>query len=202
MTPSLSRVLETYQKVFCTCKCGQLFRLSDAQIVPRGRTTPRDWLGSLEGRFSRLQGTLERAQDRYAERADKVRETQRRVAERTTKDMLLSALPQLKLSSFNTRDIKAIFRPIRFVAFHGLSNKLIERIELLDPYPTSRVQERIQQSIERSINAGNYSWSTIRISDEGKVTRSKEVSPPIEDTKANGTPPARNRRAFKNPFLE
>jgi predicted Holliday junction resolvase-like endonuclease len=68
-------------------------------------------------------------------------------------------------------DVKVLFDPVRFIAFSGLSVETVKSVCFLDRPATSRRQERIQQSLQRSLARGNIEWVTLRVTDDGTVVR-------------------------------
>lgn len=67
-------------------------------------------------------------------------------------------------------DLKLVFDPVDYVAFRGLGERRCTSIEFIDCEATSRRQERLQRSLGRALQAGNMSWVTMRVSDDGSVT--------------------------------
>jgi predicted Holliday junction resolvase-like endonuclease len=68
------------------------------------------------------------------------------------------------------RDMKLLFHPVDYVVFRGLSDGDCSAVEFLDGEPVSIPHERLQRSIEKTIDTGDYSWITMRIADDGGVT--------------------------------
>ncbi|MFO7638155.1 MAG: hypothetical protein R6X14_02455, partial [bacterium] len=67
-------------------------------------------------------------------------------------------------------DMKAMFDPVDFVVFDGMSQKpALERLVLLDGPPRDKRRERAQRSMQKVLKKGNLEWRTVRVSDEGKI---------------------------------
>ena len=73
------------------------------------------------------------------------------------------------------RDIRLIFDPVEFVAFKGLTDgDEVASIAFVAKAPQNRIQERIMESISRTVKNGDYEFTLIRISDKGAVEYSRE----------------------------
>ena len=167
----LNDLFQVYRKIFCSCPCGGVFRLSDAQVVSLKHEVPKDWLSKLEFARDRLGAQVERAEEKFQEKKGKVLELHRRAAQRLCHKAVETVIPRFTSLKLNTNDIKSIFSPVKFVAFDGLCEKNVRRICLLDTEPESSQQERIHEGIRKSIKAGNVTWGTIRVGDDGVVKR-------------------------------
>jgi predicted Holliday junction resolvase-like endonuclease len=68
-------------------------------------------------------------------------------------------------------DAKVIFNPIDYIVFNGMNGeaKTINNIVLLDRERTDKGSQKIQRSIEKAVESGNYEWKTIRINDDGEL---------------------------------
>jgi len=62
-----------------------------------------------------------------------------------------------------------MFHPIDYVVFNGLKNGPIKNIILLDSEAKEQSHRRIQESIERVIDWGNYEWQTLRVNNSGEI---------------------------------
>jgi predicted Holliday junction resolvase-like endonuclease len=73
----------------------------------------------------------------------------------------------------NPDDAKVLFHPIDYVVFNGMKdNNMIRDIVLLDRERRDMLSRRLQRSIEKTIESGNYEWRTISIDERGEI-RSK-----------------------------
>lgn len=149
---------------FCPC-CGEPFRLSEVTLFHK-TAPPRtlwDELEAARGRLDRAALKLEADIDGLRERAQEAgrHEMERRLRALTT---------FFRRSDIALRDLRLLFHPVDYVVFRGLSEGNCTAVEFLDCEPTSSAHERLQRSIEATINAGDYSWITMRIADNGDVT--------------------------------
>lgn len=168
-----------FRKIFCVCRCGGIFRLSDAQIVNLNKQAPRDWLSDIDSEINRLERVIEAAQERFDVKANSIRERQRRAAERQCMSAVENVIPKFSKLGIETKDVRAIFSPVQFVAFDGLgggSDGEIERICFIDNPAVNKRHEAIQKDIMRVVKRGLYSWVLLRISDDGQVTKEKELT--------------------------
>ena len=69
----------------------------------------------------------------------------------------------------NPDDAKVMFHPIDYVVFSGLKNGPIKNIILLDREAKEQSHRRIQESIQRVIDWGNYEWQTLRVNNSGEI---------------------------------
>jgi len=148
---------------FCPC-CGELFRLSDAQLFYQ-KAPPRTPWDDLNDERAQL----ERIAERLAREAERLRE-QATEAGRKERERRLNGLTSFfRRQRIVLNDMKLLFHPVDYVVFRGLGRRACTAVEFLDCEPTSRTHERLQRSIEQTINAGNYSWVTMRVDDRGRV---------------------------------
>jgi predicted Holliday junction resolvase-like endonuclease len=163
---STMQMLQDYQRIFgfCPC-CGELFRLSDATLFYNAPppSTPFD---DLNDELLRLQ----RSDDRLQEQADRLKEKAKQKGRLEMERRLNEVMSFFRRQRIALRDMKLLFHPVDYVVFRGLSEGECTAVELLDREPESAGHERLQRSIERTVDAGNYSWITMQIADDGKVT--------------------------------
>jgi predicted Holliday junction resolvase-like endonuclease len=160
-----------YRKIFCSCTCGEVFRLSDAQIVIIDRAVPSDWLSKLQLTSEKLESQINRADNKFIVAREKVKLREQRRAHKSTLKAVETIIPKFGSLKINTNDVKSIFSPIHFVAFDGLYNGDLKRICFLDTEANSKAQENIQLSISKSIQRGNLAWTTLRVTEDGAVTK-------------------------------
>lgn len=74
-----------------------------------------------------------------------------------------------------THDAKPLFDPIDCIIFDGMNDSSgVERIVLFDGPAPGHVQEDVQRSIQRALEAGNYEWKTVRIGKDGRIQPERE----------------------------
>jgi len=166
---NIVRVFHDLQRIygFCPC-CGEPFRLSDADIFYRAapRKTAFDALDLGRKKLLAARDRLDRATDGIRERA---REHGRKEGQRR-----LRALTQFfGRHRLDMEELKAIFHPVDYIAFRGLSRETCSAVEFIDRMPISRAHERLQRSIHRTLQAGDVAWYTVRIGDEGGLSVSQ-----------------------------
>jgi predicted Holliday junction resolvase-like endonuclease len=168
MKPSVNLVdlFQDFQSIygFCPC-CGEPFRLSDATLFHRAAPprTPWDDLAYKRER-------LELKEQRLSDDLDRLREKAQRAGRAEMQRRLKGLTSFFRRHDIALRDMKLLFHPVDYVVFRGLSDGLCTAVEFLDCEPVSIAHERLQRSIEKTIAAGEYSWITMRIADDGGVT--------------------------------
>jgi predicted Holliday junction resolvase-like endonuclease len=53
--------------------------------------------------------------------------------------------------------------------FNGMKNNEIKNLLLLDRQTKSADHRRLQNSIEKTIERGNFEWVTLRVEENGKI---------------------------------
>lgn len=170
MFKKLQDIFALYRKVFCACKCGCVFRLSDTQLIDTSKDIRRDWLSNLQIRQQRLEERIALAEERLENQRELIIQRNRRAAQRHANQVVETIVPRFQKLNLNTQDVKAIFHPIYFLVFDGLSDRNISRIRLLDTPPNSKTQEQRHIQIRKALKAGNLNWKTIRIGDDGSAS--------------------------------
>lgn len=146
----------------CPC-CGELFRLSDADISVKNKFKS-DWLDALERRADHLDTKEERLQERKSEMQEKAKAIGRRKAVKFVKRIDPVFTPR----KLDPDDAKVIFHPVDYMVFNGMSQRdIVNKIVFLDRIDVQ--DARLQKSIEKAIEKRNYEWQTLRVLDDGKV---------------------------------
>ncbi len=148
---------------FCPC-CGEMFRLSDAELFTKGAPpgTP----------FDAAEGARARIENRIAVfDAQEAALRQRAVAlgQRAAKRRLKQIAPFFTGRGVDPQDVKVLFEPVEYVVFRGLSGRGVRNIELVDREPDSTRREKIQLSVSKAIARGDVAWRTMRIDMDGQV---------------------------------
>jgi len=165
----LEKILLLYRKVFCECpECGAVFRLSDAQIQSTARPSS-DWLSKINADIRGLESKIERAEEQFERKREKVVALQRKKSEQEAATKVARLVPNFKQVAIDTRDIKVIGYPVKFVSFDGKDEGEVKRIRFIDYPPESKTQERMLRSIEGTLRKGNVQWKTLRIGDSGRI---------------------------------
>jgi predicted Holliday junction resolvase-like endonuclease len=163
---NLVELFQDFKRIygFCPC-CGESFRLSDATLFHKAAPprTPWDDLDSERER-------LERSERRLNDEMDGLRARAQRAGRIEMERRLKGLTSFFGRHDIALRDMKLLFHPVDYVVFRGLSDGDCSAVEFLDGEPVSIPHERLQRSIEKTIDTGDYSWITMRIADDGGVT--------------------------------
>ena len=72
--------------------------------------------------------------------------------------------------NIDPRDIRLIFDPIEFVVFKGVTDgEDVSAISFVSKSPQSKRQEKIIESLYKSVKNGDYEFTLIRINENGSV---------------------------------
>lgn len=159
------RLLQDLQRIYGVCPCcGEPFRLSDATLFQR-RAPPRTPWDNLKAKWLHI----ERMEQRLEDDTDRLRE-QAQIAGRLEANRRLQELVAFfRRHRIALGDLKLLFHPVDYVVFRGLTDDRCSAVEFLDHEPTSRVHEKLQRSIQRTIGSGRFHWITMQISDNGQA---------------------------------
>jgi predicted Holliday junction resolvase-like endonuclease len=166
MSSDIVRFFAVQRSIFGLCPCcGELFRLSDSRVFLKTRPK-KDWMDILRARDARLDGVEEQIDD--AEEA--LREKARIVGRRSARLAVRRIDPVFAPRRLNADDAKVLFHPVDYVVFRGMKEQgTIKEIILLDGETRAPDRIRLQKSIEKVIETGNYEWLTVRVQDDGGV---------------------------------
>ena len=167
MTNDIINFFEVERQIFGICpKCNDFFRLSECNIFLKGEKT-QDWMDKLKKSQERLDVQTEMIEEKREELQAVANEKGRKQAQEVIKSIDRVFTPK----GLNADDAKVIFNPIDYVVFNGMNGeeKTINNVVLLDRERTDNNSKKIQRSIEKAIEAGNYEWKTIIISDTGEI---------------------------------
>lgn len=166
MKSDILKFFSLQRQIFGICpNSGQFFRLSDCKVYIRTRPT-RDWMDNLNMEAQRLDVMEERIDEREEAMREKAREKGRREAGRLIRRIDNVFTPR----RLNPDDAKVVFHPIDYIVFNGMKNAASMRnIVLLDRQTRSSDHRRLQHSIEKTIERGNYEWLTLRVLDNGSI---------------------------------
>lgn len=158
-------MFQGFQRIcgICPC-CGEVFRLSDATLYYRAQPprTPWDDLRQAEH-------VVQRAEDRLDNERQALRMKAKEAGWREMRKRLRSLTAFYRTQRIELEDLKLIFDPVDYVAFRGMSQERCSAVEFIDCQPTNRKQERLQTSLQKTLKSGNYSWITMRLTDDGRV---------------------------------
>jgi predicted Holliday junction resolvase-like endonuclease len=147
----------------CPC-CGEIFRLSEATLYTK-EPPPRTAFDVLDAN----QQKLELASSKFDEKEAALREQAVAKGQQAAKKRLKAIAGPFVTRKIDPQDVKVIFDPVEFVAFRGMTKGGVDRVAFIDRPATSKAREKLQASVARVVNAGNYEWKVLRISAEGRV---------------------------------
>jgi Predicted secreted endonuclease distantly related to archaeal Holliday junction resolvase len=166
MKSDILKFFNLQRQIFGICpNCGQFFRLSDCKVYVKTRPT-KDWMDKLNLKAQRLEAIEERIDEQEESLREKAREKGRKEASQLIRKIDRVFTPR----RLNPDDAKVVFHPIDYVVFNGMKNgNSIKSIVMLDRQTESLEHRRLQKSIERLIERGNYDWLTLRVLDDGSI---------------------------------
>ena len=160
----LIKFFQIQRQIFGVCPhTGNVFRLSDCQLYVKSKPAP-DWLQKIEV----SQARIDHASAKLDDREDGIRE-KARIAGRKEADQVIKKIDKifhpLKL---NPDESKVIFHPVDFIIFNGMKSNQLKNLIFLDKAKGSH-DKRLQQSIKKVVEKGNYEWVTLRVADNGTI---------------------------------
>ena len=145
--------------------CGELFYVSEAHPYYEGQK-PHSSLDKLRSEESRLQ----EAEERFDDLEVKLRERAARAGLLATKRLLRKIDPVFSGSGYDPQDVKVMFHPVTYVVFHGMAQGTVTEVQLLATSRQNRISQQVQDSIEQTVNRGNFEFRTLRVDDRGQVS--------------------------------
>jgi len=162
---------QEFRRILCVCPCcGDLVRLSDLHLKTKGKIA-RTWLDDYENK-SRL---FKKKEDKFGEQEQELRKIARdkgrRAAELAFNKGLSTAIsPKFKALKINPSDVKAIFNPIDFVVFNGMTKtKSVDDIMFLSKQVNNPDLNQLRQQVKKAITQKKYEWQVARINERGKI---------------------------------
>jgi len=165
----LTDFLKEQRHIFGVCpKCSEVWRFTDIQVSYITRYVP-DWLDKLERERERLD-------EQAANLLNKEKEIKKISLDRAKRRILPAKLkaisPLFAKARVSPQDIRTIFHPIDYVCFDGLYSKdRLKQVLFLDRVPTTPAERIVQSSLRRAIRREALDWVTVRVDDEGNVSR-------------------------------
>lgn len=150
----------------CPCPCCQsIFYVSESRPFLVGKRP-----SSIVDRLRLAERRIEEQQEALMLIESELREKAAKAGLRATKKLLKKIDPVFSGSGYDPQDVKVIFSPVTYVVFDGLSSANVEKIKLLAHRPQDAATEKIQRSIERTIQNGNFEFRVLRVNNEGQVS--------------------------------
>ncbi len=165
MKSELIKFFAIQRQIFgvCTC-CGEIFRLSDANIYIKKKPVP-DWMDKFEKSDARL--------DKFEEKINSEEDETKKIAQKKGYAAALKITKKIDTiftpNEYNPDDVKVMFHPVDFVIFNGMKGEGITNLVLFDREVKERNQKTLQKSIEKTVSKENYEWITMHVSEDGRV---------------------------------
>lgn len=161
----LTLLRESKQILFiCPC-CGDVYRLSDATIFTKEPPPPSDF-----DRIEEAERRLARAVERFEDREETLRQKAIAKGQKAAQKQLRCIAKPFADCEIDPQDVKVIFHPVEFIAFRGMCEGDVAKVVLVDRPAESKEHEKLQRSVLRTVESGNYAWKLLRIDPEGRVT--------------------------------
>lgn len=165
MKSNIVNFITMQRQIFGICPhSDKFFRLSDCKVYRRLKPT-HDWMDILEAENARLDSIEDRIDDKKSEMQEKAREKGRENANKQIKKVDKVFKPR----RLNPDDAKVLFHPIDYIVFNGMKNNEIKNLLLLDRQTKLVDHRRLQGSIEKAIEHGNFEWITLRVEENGEI---------------------------------
>ena len=163
---SLLNVFQSFRQVLCVCPCcGEMLRLSDLHMKYSGKA-PKTWLDTYDSKLL----SLEKQEEKFSEKEREIRNKSIARGRKKVPALVNKCLcPEFKKLEYNPYDFKAIMHPVEFIVFNGLENRDLQDITFLTRKTLDLEQNRIINSIGKTIDNGNYEWKISRITMDGEV---------------------------------
>ncbi len=165
-----STYLREGRHIFSVCPdCSSIARLSELELERKGRYSP-DWLDEIAGKLDRLgQRTFELQQKTKELQAQARLKAEQEILPRR----LLQIAPAFARSGIDPRDVSALFDPVEFVVFRGMSSDDgVQEVQFYSVGP----QTATSRSLETAVASQSYDWNLVRVSDDGSLTQSKKYA--------------------------
>jgi len=168
----LVQTIDGIQEVLAVCPCcGEIFRLVEGKFIfPQSRPQTCEYLDlvALERKVSDEEDRLASAEERFEERLRAHRKRFIELGRRRAKKRLRKIDPTFSGREIDPQDVKVLFDPVEYLIFHGLnSDRGVDFVEFVSRVPTSRSQESIVKSIDKTIRAGDVGFETLHMKDDG-----------------------------------
>jgi len=143
----------------------ELFCLTDLMLAYRAKPAVA-WLDRLEADEDHQQ----RAEDRFAEDEQRIREVAKEGGRQALPDLLREAEPVFACRGYFAHDVKPLFDPVDYIVFDGMNaSSAVKRVVLFDGPALGHARERVQRSVQRALEAGNCKWRTVQMGKDGRI---------------------------------
>jgi predicted Holliday junction resolvase-like endonuclease len=156
VSAEVERLLQSLREdrsVWATARCAHEYRLADSQLfygsqIPQ---TGKEYVGTLRADLSELQREIKRLHDRLTSGFTK-KSVEVKLGK--TIEKIVPALPGFPL---DRADCRAIFDPIDYLGFSGLSKGQVSRLEFIDVKTGNARLSNVQKAIRDVVEDGNVS---------------------------------------------
>jgi len=162
----------------CPC-CGEIFLLTNAKLLFTENKKNKSKYGLyLSGqkkleiqqlKINRMLTRLGELEVKHSQALGEIREESREAGRKKAKRTLKKLDPMFSGRGINPQDVKVIFDPVEYIVFDGMREASIKKIELVGRTPKTKKEENIENSINKAIERGNYSFKVLRIDKDGNL---------------------------------
>lgn len=167
----LASFIEEGQAIIGVCPCcGEIFQVLHARFTFPSRKPGKCLYGEIQARERRVimeEEKLAVLEERYDAWITRIREAATAKGRSIAKRRLLKIDRVFSARRIDPQDVKVIFNPIEYCVFSGMTAGNVTAIELVSREPDSRLAEQGLKRIATAVKQGDYSFDTLRISDDG-----------------------------------
>ena len=164
---NLLGLFEELNSILVICpECEEINRVSETRPYLKG--------GKPQTVFDRLDAesrALDRIEQRLDERLSVLRKAAQARGWKQARSRLKKLDPVFCGCGLEPQDVKVIFDPVEYVVFDGMTKDALRQVLLMAEEPVTRVQERIQDSIQDTLKKGNIEFTTLRVTEHGTVEK-------------------------------
>lgn len=106
---------------------------------------------------------------KYDEKEQALREKALAAGQKAARKRLKRIAGPFVRRKIDPQDVKVLFDPIEFVAFRGMCDGGVKAVSLIDRPAANKERQKVQDSVSRAVEKGNYEWQELRIDGEGRV---------------------------------
>ena len=168
----LIQTIDGIQEVLAICPCcREIFRLVEGKFIfPRKRPKTCEYLELIarEGNLSDQDDRLTSAEGRFDKKLEEGRRQLTEQGRTQAKKKLKMIDPIFSAKNIDPQDVKVIFDPVEYLIFHGLNSEDgVDLVEFVSRSPSTKTQEAIVKSIDKTIRDGDVGFETLHMRDDG-----------------------------------
>jgi predicted Holliday junction resolvase-like endonuclease len=158
--------IEFYQNlrktfIHCSC-CNKVYRSTDSHIF-KDKLPNKDWKQKLNEDIQKL----DKQEQLLKTKIEKLK-NEAKVRGRQEADIHVEQFDKVfKPLGLNPNDCKNICSPVDFIVFNGMHSGNVKNLVFLD---NKRNKGQVQDSIREIIENERYTFKTLRVEDDGKVS--------------------------------